>query len=133
MTELQIKAAVRERDGHRCTQCGLDHPSHVALYGRTLDVHRVVPGSVYTVEGCVTLCRACHGPAPRRKNGVRIRSGEAKSRTVSLPRPWALVLRRLAARRRQPIGYAVIDMVKAEAERDGMTPLPPTPWDRLAP
>ncbi|HVL11504.1 MAG TPA: hypothetical protein VM529_03010 [Gemmata sp.] len=42
---------------------------HKAKSGRTLEVHRVVPGSLYTLEGCVTLCKACHGPQPRRKRG----------------------------------------------------------------
>jgi hypothetical protein len=64
-----IKAAVRERDGYRCTECGMTHVEHVALHGRALEVHRVVPGSKYTVEGAVTLCKACHGSKPKRKQG----------------------------------------------------------------
>jgi hypothetical protein len=61
MTQLQIKAAVRERDGQRCTECSMTAAEHVACYGKTLHVHRLKPGSEYTVEGCVTLCIPCHG------------------------------------------------------------------------
>lgn len=62
MTEQQIKAAVRERDGYKCTECGMTNFEHILTTGRSLEAHRLVPGSKYTVEGCVTLCRKCHGP-----------------------------------------------------------------------
>jgi hypothetical protein len=39
---------------------------HEAMFGRALEVHRLIPGSVYTVEGCITLCKVCHGPKPKR-------------------------------------------------------------------
>jgi len=65
---LDIKAAVRARDG-RCVHCGVTNEQHLAQYGRQLDVHRVTPGSVYTVEGTVAVCRACHGPQPRSPRG----------------------------------------------------------------
>lgn len=60
MKVAEIKAAVRERDGQRCTECGLTASQHKFLFRRTLDVHRKVPGSRYTVDGCVTLCQQCH-------------------------------------------------------------------------
>jgi cytochrome c553 len=60
-----IKAAARARDGYRCTKCGMTDTEHKARHGATLDVHRVVPGSAYTLAGVVTLCRPCHGPEPR--------------------------------------------------------------------
>lgn len=66
---LRVKEAVRQRDGYRCTKCGLPQADHVAQYGRRLDVHRLAPGSLYTPEGCVTLCKRCHGPEPRLKKG----------------------------------------------------------------
>ena len=71
MTDIDIKAAVRDRDGYRCTKCGMTAAEHRERYrGRTLDVHRLSPGSEYTVEGCVTLCRKCHGPEPKQKSGT---------------------------------------------------------------
>jgi hypothetical protein len=67
---LAIKQAVRERDGMRCTGCGMTNTEHLRQYGRALDVHRTTPGSLYALDdSCVTLCRLCHGPQPRRKRG----------------------------------------------------------------
>lgn len=41
MTAVEIKEAVRERDSHRCRDCGITQEQ----YGRwKLDVHRLVPG-----------------------------------------------------------------------------------------
>jgi len=65
----RVKTAVRDRDGQKCAQCGMTAEQHKAKYGRTLEVHRVVPGSLYTLEGSITLCKLCHGPQPRRKKG----------------------------------------------------------------
>jgi hypothetical protein len=76
----QIKAAVRLRDGMRCTECGLTDRQHRRRFGRTLDVHRVTPGASYTVDGCTTLCRPCHSSKPKLPHGTRPpfrrRSGE---------------------------------------------------------
>ena len=55
MTEKQVKAAVRERDGYRCVDCGINRSKL-----RKLDVHRLTTGSAYTLEGCVTVCIPCH-------------------------------------------------------------------------
>jgi 5-methylcytosine-specific restriction endonuclease McrA len=60
LTAHQIKAAVRRRDGYRCCECGLTNGKYFQRYGKSLDVHRIVPGSKYTLEGCVTLCQKCH-------------------------------------------------------------------------
>lgn len=68
MTESQIKTAVRTRDGHQCTKCGMTDEKHRKVYDRSLQVHRITPGSEYTVDGCRTLCTRCHGPEPRRPN-----------------------------------------------------------------
>ncbi len=73
MNEVQVKTAVRERDGNRCTKCGMTVAEHKERYGKTVEVHRVVPGSAYAVDGCVTLCRHCHGPEPRRPRGQRFK------------------------------------------------------------
>jgi 5-methylcytosine-specific restriction endonuclease McrA len=66
---VSVKDEVRARDGYRCTRCGLSNQDHELRYGRQLDVHRVVPGSRYGAEGCVTLCKKCHGDEPRRAPG----------------------------------------------------------------
>lgn len=87
----RVKDAVRERDGHRCVECGMTHKQHVARYGKTLDVHREVPGSIYTIEGCVTLCRRCHGPKPKQARGT----GEFV--TIRLPTDIVRKIRILAA------------------------------------
>jgi 5-methylcytosine-specific restriction endonuclease McrA len=63
-----VKAVVRHRDGYRCTECGLTALEHIERYGRTLDVHRIVPGSAYTISGCQTLCVDCHLTKPRSPN-----------------------------------------------------------------
>lgn len=60
-----VKRAVRQRDGQRCVECGMTDQQHRDKYGRSLDVHRKVPGSVYTIAGCETLCKRCHGPKPK--------------------------------------------------------------------
>lgn len=78
MTNAQIKAAVRRRDGMRCAKCGMTDAAHRARYRKALDVHRLVPGSAYSITpgACVTLCQVCHGPEPRRPWGQRFQDGE---------------------------------------------------------
>jgi 5-methylcytosine-specific restriction endonuclease McrA len=78
MTNLEIKAAVRARDGFRCTECGVTSLKYLAITGRSLDVHRIIPGSEYTVDGCVTLCRQCHGPKPRRPYRYKVTPGQRR-------------------------------------------------------
>jgi hypothetical protein len=68
---LQVKAEVRARDGFRCTKCGMTNADHLAICGKSLEVHRVVPGSVYTLSGCITVCRSCHDQLPRRNHGEK--------------------------------------------------------------
>jgi DNA-binding XRE family transcriptional regulator len=70
VSAAETKSTVRHRDGMRCTECGITNEAHVALHGRSLEVHRVSPGSAYTLDGCVTLCRACHNPKPKSPHGV---------------------------------------------------------------
>lgn len=71
MTELEVKAAVRARDGNRCTECGVTSDENKAAHGCDLDVHRITPRSRYTLEGCVTLCKSCHGPKPKHSSGPK--------------------------------------------------------------
>jgi hypothetical protein len=68
---LAIKAAVRLRDGHRCTKCGMTTAEHLERYGKILDVHRTTPGAIYAAGDCVTLCRACHAWEPKSRRGHR--------------------------------------------------------------
>lgn len=68
----KVKAAVRDRDGLRCVRCGVTDEEHRERFGRGLEVHRKTPGGVYTVDGCETLCRMCHGPEPKSPAGSRI-------------------------------------------------------------
>lgn len=65
MNVLQIKAAVRERDGYKCTECGMTNFEHILSSGKSLEVHRLNPGSKYAVEDCITLCKACHATKPK--------------------------------------------------------------------
>jgi hypothetical protein len=65
MTDAEVKALVRQRDEYKCVRCGMTNDEHQEKNGKSLDVHRVIPGSYYDVQGCVTLCRACHGKMPK--------------------------------------------------------------------
>lgn len=58
MMKRQRKQLVRERDGHKCTNCSR-HQSDV----EALDVHHVVPlgqGGSWLLSNMTTLCRECH-------------------------------------------------------------------------
>jgi hypothetical protein len=85
MTREQVKAMVRERDGHCCTKCGMTEAEHGARYGRRLEVHRTTPGSLYTMEGCVTLCQACHYGEPERAPGAKDAEYQKSCFLVRLP------------------------------------------------
>lgn len=65
-----IKRKVRTRDGFRCTACGITNEECNVRHGRGLDVHRKIPGSLYSVDGCITICTPCHGSQPRREPGT---------------------------------------------------------------
>jgi hypothetical protein len=70
MHPITVKKRVRARDGHRCVKCGMTAEQHRAMYGRTLEVHRTTPGSIYLPELCVTLCCGCHYKEPKSKPGT---------------------------------------------------------------
>jgi hypothetical protein len=74
----KLKAAIRLRDGMRCVVCDLTNEEHLAKFGRQLDVHRTSPGSVYTLDGCVTVCRPCHGGLPRTPRGMARGDGKIR-------------------------------------------------------
>lgn len=73
----RIKEAVRERDGYKCTRCGMTNEEHQERYkescgwkaGRSLHVHRKVPVLGYSLSNCVTLCYPCHGMERRPPDG----------------------------------------------------------------
>jgi hypothetical protein len=79
----------------------MTNQEHKTLTGRSLEVHRLVPGSVYAKDTCVTLCRACHGPQPRSPRG----SYPDGTATVSISPELHRVLRTVAAWR----GVSVAD------------------------
>lgn len=61
---MLVQADVRDRDGYACTKCGMTQAEHFEKHGIQLHVHRVVPQSDYTLEGCVTMCVTCHQNTP---------------------------------------------------------------------
>lgn len=56
-----IKRTVRLRSGSRCADCNMTQADHFARYHCDLDVHRLVPNSQYSEDGCVAVCKSCHG------------------------------------------------------------------------
>jgi 5-methylcytosine-specific restriction endonuclease McrA len=72
-----IKAAVRERDDNRCVDCGARRQPGKPQ----LDVHRIIPGSEYSVDGCVTLCRGCHKHKPKLP-GLRVHKSNGRRAKV---------------------------------------------------
>lgn len=73
-----VKNAVRERDGHKCTQCNMSAAEHAKKFQTKLNVHRLTPGEPYQVDRCVTLCEDCH----RRAHGWE---GITRSMSVTAP------------------------------------------------
>lgn len=91
MPAYLVKRKVRERDRHRCTGCGMTNEEHLAKYDRILSVHRVVPGSVYVTEGCVTVCEPCHREAHK-----VLRGPPRKVKTIRVSRRVMANVRRVA-------------------------------------
>lgn len=114
----RVKKAVRARDGMRCTMCGKTNEQHVAAHGCVLEVHRTTPGSLYTIEGCVTVCRDCHHTLPRRKPGAPDLAYPTYPgrRTYRLPADLLGQLQKLAAKtRRRPaveVELALVEHLK---------------------
>jgi 5-methylcytosine-specific restriction endonuclease McrA len=121
VTEIEIKKAVRARDNYACTNCGMTDQQHKATFGRSLEVHRVAPGSPYTVNGCVTLCKPCHGPQPKSPHG------SPSSRTFKLPEEHNRRLRQLARRNRRFLGTELAIAVEEYLAKNGLWPPPPAP------
>lgn len=54
---------VRDRDGRRCTRCGITEEQYKKETGRRLDVHHKIPydmDPVFELDRCETVCRSCH-------------------------------------------------------------------------
>jgi 5-methylcytosine-specific restriction endonuclease McrA len=65
-------AIVKERDGHKCTQCG--YPDGFRRRSRELHVHHVVPlakGGTNEITNLITLCHVCHRKVGTGHAGVR--------------------------------------------------------------
>lgn len=52
-------AAVRARDGHRCTSCGMTAVRHKRRYGKLLCTHRHHRSDWKSLDSYRTLCRKC--------------------------------------------------------------------------
>jgi 5-methylcytosine-specific restriction endonuclease McrA len=120
MTVFSIKAAVRARDGNRCTGCGIGEADHRQIHGRGLEVHRTAPGSAYSVDGCVTLCRTCHGQMPKRPRDTVHERVNIRSQFVGPGQQLA-----------DKLGISFCELVnlslREELEAHGLWPPPPPP------
>ena len=118
LSKADVKALVRHRDGYCCTQCGMTARDHLRRYGRTLDVHRLIPGSRYSVKGCVSLCRGCHAPKPKSPRGTAsVRMARIKSALLEQAQI-------LADRDATTITEVVNRAVREMLEREGRWPPP---------
>lgn len=62
-----IRDSVLRRDGHQCTECGMDETEHRDRYGYDLHIHHITPirefcdsDEANTMDNLTTLCHACH-------------------------------------------------------------------------
>jgi hypothetical protein len=125
---LRIKAAVRERDGYRCTDCGMTNDEHLARHGKSLHVHRLVPGSRYAISGGVTLCYSCHSTKPRCAPGTAV-SQYRTGVTLHIWIPPALreAIDALATEKRRALTTEVIIALEKHLTDEGKWPPPPAP------
>ena len=89
MTEIQVKKRVREKFGWCCAECGRTNQENINLTGRSLHVHRLIPGSEYDVSGCTLLCASCHvaahgGSEPVIHGPIRLPQGNTPPRQFRL-------------------------------------------------
>jgi 5-methylcytosine-specific restriction endonuclease McrA len=107
---LRIKAAVRKRDGFCCTMCGMTNEEHRKTHGQQLEVHRLVPGSLYAIPGCATVCKGCHKDLPRSRHGT----AEGPVRLiVNVPPDLRAALRLAAVRAGKGMSDLADDLLKA--------------------
>jgi hypothetical protein len=91
----------------RCTQCRMTNDEHLLLHGKSLEVHRIQPGSLYSVEGCVTLCKPCHGRQPKRAAGVPDLEGSRVSKPIAVDPDLYDRLKALADRNGRPVSWEI--------------------------
>jgi hypothetical protein len=115
-TELAIKAAVRERDGYSCVDCGMSNDEHVVRYGSVLEVHRKSPGKRYSVVGCETVCKTCHGKRPKSPYG------RAASPMIKVPLIHRLILNQLAKNGNRPVSYELRKALESHFKECGAWP-----------
>lgn len=98
---LKIKNAVRERDEQKCVDCGMTRTEHLDKYKRDIQVHRNVPGSEYSVDGCVTVCVKCHGRRHRLPKNVDKPRPPSRDKTnyLAVPKEWYELLEEYAKER----------------------------------
>lgn len=110
---LAIKDAVRARDGMACTSCGKTNDEHIAWCGRQLDVHRLKPGSLYSIDGCITVCKTCHGKQPKRAKGEPdlVTSGKF----FQLPVALVDEIKKICGRYGTTFTYEVVDALQRHA------------------
>lgn len=124
LSESEVKALVRFRDGYRCRECGMTAKEHHRRFHRSLEVHRIVPGSRYTIRGCVTLCRKCHFSKPKSERGTGSSDGY---RTITFRVPGDLrdrIVRAATDRRLTPnifIRMVVLQNLEEYAARLGVS------------
>lgn len=116
-----VKTIVRKRDGC-CTECGMTAEQHRIEFGRTLDVHRVVPNSKYTLEGCVALCRPCHRKKPHKPKHEP--HYYPVLRMLRIPEALRARLQKVAFRNARPVNWegriALEKHIAAEEKRLGI-------------
>lgn len=120
----QVRAIVRHRDGYRCIECGISALKHIEKFGRNLDVHRKTPGSPYTVRGCVTLCRTCHGPQSRRPRGS---CGPSNTVPAHVSAELYAILRAYAREQRRSLAQVVELLLEEVMASKGKWPPPDEP------
>jgi hypothetical protein len=104
---LSVKALVRFRDGNRCVDCHTSGTDYLVRTGRLLDVHRLIPGSTYSVSGCVTVCRLCH----------KKRHRKPPTETVRMPIDLVRRITILAAHRGQSVPEYLAEILRPIADR----------------
>jgi hypothetical protein len=122
VTVAKIKEAVRQRDGHSCTLCGMSNDEHVALHGKQLHVHRRVPNSPYTLDGSFTVCQTCHGSLPKSSPGTDDIYRCGKSLMVYLQPSLRRVIEEAADRNRRSLTSEVAIALEKYLSELGMWP-----------